>query len=126
MRKSKFSEKQIVSILKDTESGVPVSDPVRKRGIGKAVSARSSAIDSKRSALGTRPFTIGLPPIPIPTIALTGTTFSLALRTTSPTRPRFHPAPHHPSPHPPARRASPTAPQPRPAALRSSPAALSR
>lgn len=36
MRKSKFSETQIVGILKDAESGVPVADLLRKHGIGKA------------------------------------------------------------------------------------------
>lgn len=36
MRKSKFSETQIVSILKDAESGVPVADLLRKHGVSKA------------------------------------------------------------------------------------------
>ena len=36
MRKSKFSETQIVGILKDAESGVPVADLLRKRGVSKA------------------------------------------------------------------------------------------
>jgi putative transposase len=36
MRKSKFSETQIVGILKDAESGVPVADLLRKVGISKA------------------------------------------------------------------------------------------
>ena len=36
MRKSKFSETQIVSILKDAEGGIPVSDLLRKYGISKA------------------------------------------------------------------------------------------
>jgi len=36
MRKSKFSETQIVGILKDAESGVPVADLLRKHGISKA------------------------------------------------------------------------------------------
>ena len=36
MRKSKFSETQIVGILKDAESGVPVADPLRKYGVSKA------------------------------------------------------------------------------------------
>ena len=36
MRKSKFSETQIVAILKDAESGVPVADLVRKHGVSKA------------------------------------------------------------------------------------------
>ena len=31
MRKSRFSEAQIVAILKEGESGVPVADIVRKR-----------------------------------------------------------------------------------------------
>ena len=33
MRKSKFSETQIVAMLKDAESGVPVADLLRKHGI---------------------------------------------------------------------------------------------
>ncbi len=33
MRKSKFSETQIVGILKDAESGVPVPDLLRKCGV---------------------------------------------------------------------------------------------
>jgi putative transposase len=36
MRKSKFSETQIVAILKDAESGVPVADLIRKHGVSKA------------------------------------------------------------------------------------------
>ena len=36
MRKSKFNETQIVEILKDAESGVPVADPLRKHGVSKA------------------------------------------------------------------------------------------
>ena len=36
MRKSKFNETQIVGILKDAESGVPVADLLRKHGVSKA------------------------------------------------------------------------------------------
>jgi putative transposase len=36
MRKSKFSETQIVGLLKDAESGVPVADLLRKHGVSKA------------------------------------------------------------------------------------------
>ena len=36
MRKSKFSETQIVGILKDAESGIPVADLLRKHGVSKA------------------------------------------------------------------------------------------
>ena len=36
MRKSKLSETQIVRILKDAESGVPVADLLRKHGVSKA------------------------------------------------------------------------------------------
>ena len=35
MRKSKFSESQIVEILKDAESGVSVADLLRKHGVSK-------------------------------------------------------------------------------------------
>ncbi len=36
MRRSKFSESQVVGILKDAESGVPVADLLRKHGVSKA------------------------------------------------------------------------------------------
>ncbi len=36
MKKSKFSESQIVAILKEGESGVPVAEIVRKHGISAA------------------------------------------------------------------------------------------
>src|SRR5512143_4290827 len=36
MRKSKFSETQIVALLKDAESGIPVADLLRKYGVSKA------------------------------------------------------------------------------------------
>ncbi len=36
MRKSKFSESQIVEILQDAEGGVAVADLLRKHGISKA------------------------------------------------------------------------------------------
>ena len=36
MRKSRFTEPQIVAILKEDESGVPVAEVLRKHGISKA------------------------------------------------------------------------------------------
>ena len=36
MRKSKFSESQIVGILKEAEAGIPVADLLRRTGVSKA------------------------------------------------------------------------------------------
>jgi len=36
MRRSKYSESQIVAILKEVESGVAVPDVIRKHGISRA------------------------------------------------------------------------------------------
>lgn len=41
MRKSRFSESQIVGILKDAESGVPVTDLLRKHGVSLATFFKS-------------------------------------------------------------------------------------
>ena len=43
MRKSKFSETQIVGILKDAESGVPVDSLLRKYGVSRAPSSSGGA-----------------------------------------------------------------------------------
>ena len=36
MRKSRFTERQIVGILKASEAGIPIADLVRKHGISRA------------------------------------------------------------------------------------------
>jgi putative transposase len=36
MRESKFSESQIVAILKEAEAGVPVADLLRRHAVSKA------------------------------------------------------------------------------------------
>ena len=72
MRRSKFSESQIVAILKEVEAGVAIADVVRKAGISKAdaeAAMASSKYDSeiqsnialaqKLQATGTPTFVIG-------------------------------------------------------------------
>jgi hypothetical protein len=51
MRKSKFSETQIVGIVKGAESGVPVADLLRKYGVSKATFFKWR---SKRWGVGVR------------------------------------------------------------------------
>ena len=36
MKKSRFSESQILAVLKEAEAGLPIADLVRKHGISKA------------------------------------------------------------------------------------------
>ena len=43
MRKSKFSESQIVGILKEAAAGVPIPDLLRRHGISKTTFFASSA-----------------------------------------------------------------------------------
>ena len=50
MRKSKFSETQIVAMLKDAESGVPVADLTRKHGVPRAFRQRMRNICMRRNA----------------------------------------------------------------------------
>jgi hypothetical protein len=44
MRKSKFNETQIVGILKDAESGVPLPDLLRKHGRARDVVPRGDLV----------------------------------------------------------------------------------
>jgi putative transposase len=48
MRKSKFSETQIVGILKDAESGMPVAELLRKHGVSKATFFSGGASTAER------------------------------------------------------------------------------
>lgn len=48
MRKSKFSEMQIVGIQKDAESGVPVADLLGKHGVSTPRSSSGGAITGAR------------------------------------------------------------------------------
>ena len=43
MKKSKFTESQILETLQEAESGVPVAEVCRKRGISVATSTNGSA-----------------------------------------------------------------------------------
>ena len=40
MRKSKFSEKQIIEILKEIEDGAPVVETLRDKGVSKTTSKK--------------------------------------------------------------------------------------
>jgi transposase-like protein len=57
IRKSKFSETQIVAMLKDAESGVSVADLTRKHGVSKATffKWRSKYASLRRSRQGNHP-----------------------------------------------------------------------
>jgi hypothetical protein len=54
MRKAKFSETQIVAILKDAESGVPAADLLRKHGVSRAVTWCSGGDRSRLIARAAR------------------------------------------------------------------------
>ena len=48
MKKSRFTESQIVAILKEGEAGVPIAEIVRKHGISRGTYARSAIGGSSR------------------------------------------------------------------------------
>ena len=58
MKKSKFTETQIVSILKQADAGVPVKDLCRQAGISTATYYRASRKTSPSFATGCTMLTV--------------------------------------------------------------------
>jgi hypothetical protein len=52
MRKSKFSESQVVGILKEADAGVPVADLLRRHGVSQALGDFLQVVEQVRGGLG--------------------------------------------------------------------------
>ncbi|MEN7538811.1 transposase, partial [Aurantiacibacter flavus] len=77
MKRTRFSEEQIIGVLKEAEAGVKTADLARRHGVSEATRRRRS----RRRAGGTR--------APAPVLALPNQRWSLELGATRPSSLRF-------------------------------------